>query len=121
MSTSLHIDVHVLTHCGIAALGIPGASNFKPEMVSHLLPFNELELIQEPGEGGEKFIESITKALKKAEYKGVVRAVTLPEKDPRALWLTSRDKTQFAAALEQAFAAADRLVSDCAVDGQVPP
>jgi hypothetical protein len=99
-------DVHVLTHCGIAALGIPGASNFKPEMVSHLLPFNELALIQEPGEGGEKFIQSITKALKNADYKGVVRAVTLPEKDPRALWLTSRDKTQFVAALEQAFAAA---------------
>jgi Protein of unknown function (DUF3631) len=35
-----------------------------------------------------------------------VRAVTLPEKDPRALWLTSRDKAQFVAALEQAFTAA---------------
>jgi CHC2 zinc finger len=99
-------DVHVLTHCGVVALGIPGASSFKPAMASSLLPFAELALIQEPGLGGEKFIESITKALKDAEYKGIVRAVSLPEKDPRALWLKSRDKVQFTAALDQAIAAA---------------
>jgi CHC2 zinc finger/Protein of unknown function (DUF3631) len=99
-------DVHVLAYSDIAALGIPGASNFKPEMVPSLLPFNELALIQEPGPGGEKFIGSITNALKNAEYKGVVRAVTLPEKDSRALWLTSKDKAQFTAALNQAIAGA---------------
>jgi hypothetical protein len=80
-------DVHVLTYCGVSALGIPGASNFKPEMVSALLPFDELALIQEPEKAGEKFVSSITAALKAAEYKGVVKAVSLPEKDPRALWL----------------------------------
>jgi hypothetical protein len=98
-------DVHVLGHCNIPALGVPGASNFKPEMVSRLLPFAELVLIQEPGEAGAKFIESIAAALKGAEYKGVVRAVTLPEKDPRALWLMSKDKAQFTQNLEQAIAA----------------
>ena len=79
-------DVHVLADSDIAGLGIPGAANFKPEMVSRLLPFGELVLIQEPGGGGETFIASIIKPLKEAGYKGVVRAVTLPEKDPRALW-----------------------------------
>ena len=99
-------DVHVLTHCGLAALGIPGASNFKPEMASHLLPFNELVLIQEPGKAGEELIHSITVALKGSEYRGVLRALVLHEKDPRALWLTSTDKTRFAAAMDQAIAAA---------------
>src|SRR6266545_2141733 len=70
-------DVHVLSYCGFVALGIPGASNFKPEMVATLLLFPELVLIQEPGEAGEKFVQSITAALKAAEYKGTVRAVSL--------------------------------------------
>jgi len=99
-------DVHVLAHSDISALGIPGASNFKPEMASHLLHFNELVLIQEPGEAGEKFVSSITVALKAFEYKGTVRAVVLPEKDPRALWLTYRDKPRFTAKLSQAIEAA---------------
>src|SRR5262249_26468690 len=78
-------DVHVLAFCNISALGIPGAGNFKPEMVSSLLPFAELALIQEPGVAGEKFISSITEAIRAAEYKGTVRAVSLAEKDPRSL------------------------------------
>jgi hypothetical protein len=66
-----------------------------------LLAFGELVLIQEPGEGGQKFIESITKALKNAEYKGAVRVVSLAEKDPRALWLMSgKNKAQFTEAFE---------------------
>ena len=44
-------DVHVLAYSDIPALGIPGASNFKPAMASSLLPFAELALIQEPGDG----------------------------------------------------------------------
>jgi hypothetical protein len=96
-----------LTHCGVVALGIPGAGNFKPEMAANLLPFAELVLIQEPEGSGEKFIESIVKALKNAEYKGLVRAVTLTEKDPRALWLTStKNEVQFIKALDQAIVAA---------------
>jgi len=99
-------DVHVLSYCGFVSLGIPGASNFKAAMVSALLPFAELVLIQEPGAAGEKFIESIKSALKESSYHGTVRAVSLPEKDPRALWLASKDKAQFTAALEKAILAA---------------
>jgi ribosomal protein L19 len=99
-------DVHVLVYCGIPALGIPGASNFKPEMASTLLPFDDLVIIQEPGEAAEKFVSSITEALKKAEYKGAVRAVSLSEKDPRALWLKSKDKARFTAELDRAIQAA---------------
>ena len=86
----------------IAALGIPGASNFKPEMVSSLLPFNELALIQEPGpRQREVLLEASLTLSRMLSTKSVVRAITLPEKDSRALWLTSKDKAQFTAALNQ--------------------
>jgi DNA primase len=97
-------DVHVLTHCGAAALGIPGAGNFKHEMALSLVPFAEVILIQEPGAPGEQFITSITAALKAADYKGTVRAVTLPAKDPRELWLSCKDQKQFTDKLEEAVA-----------------
>ena len=97
-------DVHVLSYCGVTALGIPGASNFKPEMASSLLSFCELVLIQEPGPGGEAFIASIISALKTGNYKGTVRAVSLPAKDPRELWLSCKDPKQFMAKLQEAIA-----------------
>ncbi len=75
-------------------------------MVLCLVPFPEIVIVQEPGNAGEQFVSSITAALKGAEYRSTVKAVSLPEKDPRALWLTCKDAAQFTAALEQAIAAA---------------
>lgn len=69
------------------ALGVPGATAFKKEWASMLLPFSLIAIIQEPGEAGEKFVKSIGAALKEANYRGQVKAVTLSEKDPRDLWL----------------------------------
>jgi hypothetical protein len=93
-------DVHVLSYCGCAALGVPGAGNFKSEMASHLLPFLELVLIQEPGPGGEGFVNSIVDALKAADYKGEIRVLSLPVKDPRELWVSLKDRERFTANLE---------------------
>lgn len=93
-------DISVCWFNQIPALGIPGASAFKPEWVSLLLPFPELAIIQEPGEAGEKFVKSICAALKEASYQGQVKAVTLPEKDPRDLWL--KHGTRFKEELEAA-------------------
>jgi hypothetical protein len=93
-------DVHVLSYCGAAALGIPGAGNFKPEMASSLLSFGELVLIREPGPAGETFIGSIVAALKSGNYNGVVRVIALPAKDPRELWVSYKDQNQFAAKLK---------------------
>ena len=76
-------DVHVLAHCGFAALGIPGTETFKPEMASSLLPFAELVLIQEPDKAGEGLVSTIVKELKAATDGGTVKAVSLPDKDPR--------------------------------------
>jgi len=99
-------DVHVLTHCGFPSLGIPGAANFKPEMAANLLPFAGLALIQEPSEAGEKFVSSITAALKASEYEGTVRAVSLTEKDPRSLWLRFGNREKFRDALAKSIASA---------------
>jgi len=94
-------DVQVCWFNQIPALGIPGASAFKREWVSLLLPFPELCIIQEPGEAGEKFVKSITSALKAASYQGQVKAVSLTEKDPRDLWLkhSERFKEELQAAI----------------------
>ena len=75
-------------------------------MAASLLGFPEIVLVQEPGDAAEQFVSSITKALKSADYRGTVKAVVLEEKDPRALWLASRDKAQFTEALEQAITGA---------------
>lgn len=97
-------DVQVCWFNQIPALGIPGASAFKPEWVSLLLPFPELAIIQEPGEAGEKFVRSICAALKEASYRGQIKAVILPEKDPRDLWLKcgERFKEELEAAIVRA-------------------
>ncbi|MBI4490234.1 MAG: DUF3631 domain-containing protein [Deltaproteobacteria bacterium] len=86
------------------ALGIPGAQAFKAEWTSRLLPFSLIAIIQEPGEAGEKFVKSIGAALKEANYRGQVKAVTLSEKDPRDLWLKhgQRFKEELEAAISRA-------------------
>ena len=68
-------------------------------MASHFR-FSELVLIQEPGAGGDGFINSILDAVKAGEYKGEVRVLSLPVKDPRELWLSLKGKEQFTAKLE---------------------
>jgi len=85
-------DVQVCWYNGIPALGVPGASVFRKEWITPLLDFPELVIIQEPGEAGGGFVNRITTALKEADYQGQVKAVCLPEKDPRDLWLKHDEK-----------------------------
>lgn len=95
-------DVQACWRNQVPALGIPGASSFKAEWVSLLLPFPEIAIIQEPGDAAEKFVKSICAALKEAGFEGQVKAVSLPEKDPRDLWLKYGEK--FKGELEAAVA-----------------
>lgn len=97
-------DVQVCWFSGVPALGAPGASAFKAEWARLLLSFQELAIIQEPGQAGESFVKSITGALKEASYQGHVKAVTLSEKDPRDLWLKcgERFKEELEAAIAKA-------------------
>lgn len=102
------------------ALGIPGAQAFKKEWASLLLPFSLIAIIQEPGVAGEKFVKSITGALKEASYQGQVKAVSLSEKDPRDLWLKHGER--FKEEMEAAITGA-RVVDLAAIQGEsaVPP
>lgn len=74
------------------ALGVPGATTFKKEWASLLLPFSLIAIIQEPGPAGEGFVKSICAALKGASYQGTVKAASLSEKDPRDLWLKNGER-----------------------------
>ena len=85
-------DVQVCWYAGVPAMGAPSATMFKEEWVRQLAPFPEITVIQEPDSAGSNFVKSITGALKKAEYKGLVKSVTLTEKDPRGLWLVHGEK-----------------------------
>lgn len=80
-------DVHVLWRAGIPAIGVPGANAFKPEWTPILLPFDEIDIVQEPGGAGQAFVKKICDALRAANYRGRVRAVALADKDPRDVWL----------------------------------
>lgn len=85
-------DVQVCWHNRIPALGVPGASVFRKEWLTPLLDFPELVIIREPGEAGGGFVNRIAATLKEADYQGQVKAVCLPEKDPRDLWLKHGEK-----------------------------
>lgn len=97
-------DVQVCWFNGVPALGVPGANNFKSEWASLLVTFAEIEIIQEPGDAGEKFVKSIGAALKGASFQGQIKAVILSEKDPRDLWLKhgAKFKDELEAAIEAA-------------------
>ena len=85
-------DVQVCWFSGIQALGVPGASNFKKEWANLIFDFPKIAIIQEPGKAGEQFVNRIAVALKEKNYQGQVKAITLPEKDPRDLWLKQGEK-----------------------------
>ena len=97
-------DVQVCWFNDVPTLGIPGASNFKKEWTHLLCDFSEIAIIKEPGEAGKGFVDSIATALKEKNYPGRVKAVTLPEKDPRDLWL--KNPAEFKQQMEGAVQAA---------------
>lgn len=100
-------DTHVLWFNRIPALGVPGANNFKKKWATLFLELPEIVVVQEPDEAGKGFAEDITCALKQAGYKGQVKAVTLPEKDTRDLWL--KHGHRFKEELEQAISSTPPL------------
>jgi len=48
---------------GIPAIGIPGANTWKPEWASYFETVEVLYAWQEPGQGGERFVEAITRSF----------------------------------------------------------
>lgn len=82
-------DTQTLWYLGFPALGVPGASNFRPKMVPKLQDL-KLYIHVEPDKGGETFLQKITQVLHEEEFIGEVYAWSCKGfgvKDPSQLFL----------------------------------
>ncbi len=82
-------DTQTLWYLKMAALGVPGASNFKPKMVTKLDGL-KLYIHVEPDKGGETFLEKVCRILHEEEYSGEVYTWSCKQfgvKDPSDLYL----------------------------------
>lgn len=93
-------DCWTLWQNGISALGVPGTSMIKCLKRDHFIGVTRAYIVKEPGLAGERFPMSVASKMRGEGYTGELYAVTLPEKDPRALWLA--DKELFMEKLEEA-------------------
>ena len=104
-------DAQTLWFLGYPALGIPGASTFKPEWAKSLKGIETLYIHKEPDQGGQTFLDKVAHALKDAGFDGGVKTFSCADggqKDPSALYLdlgkeAAQDK------LEELLAAAQPL------------
>ncbi len=89
-------DAQTLWHLGIQALGVPGASTFKPEHAALLKTIPEIYLHVEPDKGGRTLYRHVCEALHEAGYAGAMRAFSCSAhngiKDPSSLFITEGDK-----------------------------
>ena len=94
-------DAQTLWYHKLPALGIPGASNWKAEWVSHLEGVERIYVVKEPDQGGEMLLEKLTAS-------GVGDRLYIVElgehKDASGLYLADREnfKENFVAALKNA-------------------
>jgi hypothetical protein len=91
-------DCWTLWLSDFAAIGIPGAKNWKPEYAG-LLSEKNVYVWQEPGKAGAAFVAAITGDLPNAR---IIRSAQA--KDPNALWLAGCD--DFQAAMDTLIASA---------------
>ena len=100
-------DTHTLWYLGLPALGVPGASTYRPEW-SEKLKGLKLYLHIEPDQGGKTFLEQMTKKLRDGGFTGEVYTWSCDKagvKDPSALFMEKgRDeaKAYIEAALKDA-------------------
>ncbi len=95
-------DVQTLWYHGIPALGVPGASNWKPEWSEHLEGLERIYAVVEPDKGGETFREKLAGC---GAIKDRLRLVELGDyKDASGLYLPDREgfKGRFLLALTTA-------------------
>ena len=82
-------DTQTLWYLNIAALGVPGASNFKARMVPQLEGL-KIYIHVEPDKGGETFLEKVCRILHEEEFSGEVYTWSCRQfgvKDPSELYL----------------------------------
>ena len=93
-------DCHTLWHHEYPAVGVPGASTFKSEWLTHLDDIPTIYIVMEPDAGGEALLKRIAK--QPSEFTDRVRLVRLPHhKDPSDLHVDDPDsfKSRFGEAL----------------------
>lgn len=82
-------DTQTLWFLKMAALGVPGASNFKAKMVP-MLEGLKVYIHVEPDKGGETFLEKVCKVLHEEEFSGDIYTWSCKQfgvKDPSELFL----------------------------------
>ena len=82
-------DTQSLWYMGLPAIGVPGASMFKPEM-AEVLQGLRLYIHKEPDKGGDTFLEKISAGLREIGFQGEVfrwECAPMGSKDPSDLYL----------------------------------
>lgn len=105
-------DAQTLWYHGIPALGIPGASNWKPEFAEYLEGVERIYVVIEPDQGGSVLREKLAGCV---AIKDRLYLVDLAEhKDASGLYLSNREgfKAQFLETLDAAVPLADLARAD---------
>lgn len=105
-------DTQTLWHLKMAALGVPGASNFKAKMVPKLDGL-KLYIHVEPDKGGETFLEKVCRILHEEGYAGDVYTWSCKQfevKDPSDLYLKYGEEA--AEKIQEALRGAKKLQLD---------
>lgn len=94
-------DVWTLLHAGYPAIGLPGVGHVECLEPEHVQGLARVFVVQEIGQGGEKFVAGVRARLEAFPFAGEVHTFKCPAsaKDPSALWL--RDQSSFAAAMAE--------------------
>lgn len=106
-------DTQTLWYLDVAALGVPGASNFKGKMVPQLDGL-KLYIHVEPDKGGETFLEKVCRVLREEGYAGEVYTWSCKAfgvKDPSELYI-KYGKDEAAAKIMEALKTAKKLELD---------
>jgi len=83
-------DAQTLWYLGRPALGVPGASTYKPEWTERLKGVERLYLHIEPDTGGKTFLSQMTQKLRDGKYEGQVFTWSCSQygaKDPSELYI----------------------------------
>jgi len=110
-------DAQTLWYHGIAALGIPGASNWKPEYAEHLEGIERIYAVMEPDQGGD----TLRQKLSASGIRDHLYLVDLEEhKDASGLYLSDREnfKDRFFSALKEAESWKDRRRAEIEVESR---
>ena len=101
------LDCHTLWFHGIAALGIPGAANWREERdARHLDGIETIYVVVEPDRGGD----AVRAWLSRSTIRHRAKLVSLPTKDPSALHL--QGPTEFLKVLASRMPGGDALDGD---------